>query len=217
MTITKTISNPEITAVPANNAVLPNISWPTYQAMLTDMGDQRSIRLTYYHGVLEILMPLGLHETINYILERIIIALTEELDLCIRGFGSTRLNREDLAVGVEPDCCFYIQNCDRISGREIDLANDPPPDLVVEVDITSPSNRRFAIYRDLGVPEIWKYSVSSIQIYQLQADEYLETEFSLAFPMVSSEILNRFLQQSVNDDNKLIREFRKWIRQQINS
>jgi Uma2 family endonuclease len=218
MTITSIISKPEIAAALANNAVLPNISWQTYQAMLTDMGDQRSIHLAYYHGILEIQMPLGLHETINYILERIVIALTEELDLGIRGFGSTRLNREDLAVGVEPDCCFYIQNSDRITGREIDLENDPPPDLVVEVDITSPSNRRFAIYRDLGVPEIWKYSDSSIRIYKLQGDAYLENDFSLAFPMVSSEILNRFLQQSVsNDDNKLIREFRKWIRQQINS
>jgi Uma2 family endonuclease len=215
MTITSIISKPEIAA--ANNAVLPNIRWQTYQAMLTDMGNQRSIHLAYYHGVLEIQMPLGLHETINYILERIIIALTEELDLGIRGFGSTTLNREDLAVGVEPNCCFYIQNSNRISGREIDLAIDPPPDLVVEVDITSPSNRRFAIYRDLGVPEIWKYSASSIRIYQLQDDEYLEKDFSLAFSMVFSEILNRFLQQSVNDDNKLIREFRKWIRQQINS
>jgi len=214
MPITATISKPEIS--PANNAVLPNISWQTYQAMLKDMGNQRSIHLAYYHGVLEIKMPLGLHETINYILERIIIALTEELDLGIRGFGSTTLSREDLAVGVEPDCCFYIQNSDRISGREIDLANDPPPDLVVEVDITSPSNRRFAIYRDLGVPEIWKYSASNIRIYQLQGNEYLESEFSLAFPMVSREILSRFLQQSAsNDDNKLIREFRAWIRQQI--
>ncbi|ELS31688.1 MULTISPECIES: Uma2 family endonuclease [Pseudanabaena] len=214
MPITATISNLEIS--PANNAVLPNISWQTYQAMLTDMGSQRSIHLAYYHGVLEIKMPLGLHETINYILERIIIALTEELDLGIRGFGSTTLSREDLAVGVEPDCCFYIQNSDRISGREIDLATDPPPDLVVEVDITSPSNRRFAIYRDLGVPEIWKYSASNVRIYQLQANEYLESEFSLAFPMVSCMILNQFLEQSVsNDDNKLIREFRAWIRHQI--
>jgi Uma2 family endonuclease len=217
MTITSIISKPEIAAAPDNNAVLPNISWQTYQAMLTDMGDQRSIHLAYYRGVLEIQMPLGLHETINYILERIVIALTEELDLGIRGFGSTRLNREDLAVGVEPDCCFYIQNCDRISGREIDLAIDPPPDLVVEVDITSPSDRRFAIYRELGVPEIWKYSDSSIRFYKLQADEYLESDFSLAFPIVSSEVLNRFLQSVSNDDNKLIREFKKWIREQINS
>jgi len=211
--MTLIISKPEI--APANHAVLPNISWQTYQAMLADMGDRRSIRLSYDHGVLEIKMPLGLHETVNYILERMIVALTEELNLGIRGFGSTTLSRADLAVGVEPDCCFYIQNSDRMNGRDIDLANDPPPDLVVEVDITSPSKRRFPIYRDLGVPEIWRYSSSRICIYQLQANEYLECEFSLAFPMVSGAILNQFLGQlAANDDNKLIREFRAWIRQQ---
>ncbi len=213
MTTTPIISKPK--TAPASNIFLANISWQTYQAMLTDMGDRRSIRLNYDHGVLEIKMPLGLHETVNYILERMIVALTEELDLGIRGFGSTTLSREDLAVGVEPDCCFYIQNSDRMNGRAIDLANDPPPDLVVEVDITSPSKRRFAIYRDLGVPEIWRYSDSRICIYQLQANEYLECKFSLAFPMISCEILNQFLEQAASsDDNKLIREFRAWIRQQ---
>jgi Uma2 family endonuclease len=202
---------------PNGKAVLTNISWQTYQAMLTDMGSHRSTRLAYHHGVLEIKMPLGLHETINCILERIIITLTEELNLSIRGFGSTTLNREDLGVGVEPDCCFYIQNSDRIRGREINLEIDLPPDLVVEVDITSPSSRRFPIYRDLGVPEIWRYSSSGIGIYKLQENEYLESEFSLSFPMVSHKILDQFLQQTESiDDNKLIREFRVWLRQQIN-
>jgi Uma2 family endonuclease len=218
MTITPLSSKQEITTAFANNAaVLPNISWQTYAAMLADMGDRRTARLAYYHGVLEIRMPLGLHETINYILERIIITLTEEFGMKIRGFGSTTLNREDLAAGAEPDSCFYIQNCDRIRGRKINLKNDPPPDLVVEVDITSPSDRRFLIYRDLGIPEIWRYSATGIKIYKLQSNEYLETEFSIIFPIISGEILDGFLQQPESmDDNELIRGFRAWLRQQIN-
>jgi Uma2 family endonuclease len=180
------------------------------------MGNHRATRLAYYHRVLEIKMPLGLHEIINHILERMIIALTEELDLGIRGFGSTTLNREDLAAGVEPDCCFYIQNCDRISGSELNLVSDPPPDLVVEVDITSPSSRKFSIYRDLGIPEIWQYNASGIRIYKLQANEYMESDFSPTFSIISRDILNQFLEKSVStNDNKLIREFREWIRQQI--
>jgi len=214
MTITSIAPKPEIAA--NSNAVLTNISWQTYETLLAEMGNHRATRLAYYHGDLEIKMPLGLHETINHILERMIIALTEELDLGIRGFGSTTLNREDLAAGVEPDCCFYIQNCDRISGNELNLVSDPPPDLVVEVDITSPSSRRFPIYRDLGVLEIWQYCASGIHIYKLQANEYIESEFSPTFLIISRDILNHFLEKSVStNDNKLIREFREWIREQL--
>lgn len=215
MTIAPLFYKQEIAPASASRAILQNISWQTYQALLTDMGGDRSTRLAYHHGVLEIRRLLGLHETINYILERLIIALTEELGLSIRGFGSTTLNREDLAAGAEPDCCFYIQNANRIRGREINLETDPPPDLVVEVD--SPSNRRLPIYRDLGVPEIWRYSSAGMQIYKLQANEYLENEFSFAFPMISGKVIAQFLQQPESmDDNKLIREFRVWLRQQIN-
>lgn len=214
MTITSIAPKPEIAA--NSNAVLTNISWRTYETLLAEMGNHRATRLAYYHGDLEIKMPLGFHETINHILERMIIALTEELDLGIRGFGSTTLNREDLAAGVEPDCCFYIQNCDRISGNELNLVSDPPPDLVVEVDITSPSSRRFPIYRDLGVPEIWQYNASGIHIYKLQANEYIESEFSPTFLIISRDILNHFLEKSVStNDNKLIRKFREWIREQL--
>jgi hypothetical protein len=54
MTITPLSSKQEILTEFANNAaVLPNISWQTYEAMLADMGDHRTARLAYYHGVLE--------------------------------------------------------------------------------------------------------------------------------------------------------------------
>ncbi len=213
MTITP-ISNPqEIATAPASNAVLSNVSWQTYQALLADMSDHRSARLAYDRGTLEIKMPLEFHEAINRILERIIVALTEELGLGIKSFGSTTFNRQDLEVGVEPDSCFYIQNADRIRRFQIDVDNDPAPDLVVEVDIHSSSSRRFHIYAQLGVPEIWRYSRAGVKIYNLQAGEYVEQEYSCTFPMISGAILDRLLQQSESmDDNMLISEFRVWLR-----
>ncbi len=99
--------------------VLHNISWQTYQAMLTDMGDHRAARLAYDHGTLEIIMPSDLHEFIKHLLERIVVALTEELNLKVRGVGSVTLDREDLEKGVEPDSGFYIQNASQIRGRRL--------------------------------------------------------------------------------------------------
>jgi Uma2 family endonuclease len=196
------------------NALLQNISWQTYQSLLADMGDHRSNRLAYDRGILEIKMPLEFHEAINRLLERLIITLTEELELEIKSFGSTTFNRKDLEVGVEPDSCFYIQNAHLVRRFAIDIEKDPPPDLVVEVDVHSSSSRRLNIYKQLGVPEIWRYTKTGMKIYSLQDAEYRECEYSLIFSFISGETLDRFLKLSNSiDDNKLIREFRVWLRQ----
>jgi Uma2 family endonuclease len=217
MVITSIAPKPEIATVANRNAVLTNISWQTYQALLADIGDHRATLLTYDRGTLEIKMPLELHEAINRILERIIVALTEELRLDIKSFGSTTFNRQDLQVGIEPDSCFYIQNAHLIRRFQIDLEIDPPPDLVVEVDIHSSSTRRLPIYQKLGVPELWQYSRMGIKIYHLQVDKdkYTEQQHSSTFPMISGEVLEDLLVKSETmGENQLIREFKQWIQQQ---
>jgi Uma2 family endonuclease len=196
---------------------LNNISWQTYQAMLTDMGDHRAARLAYDRGALEITMPSDLHEFIKRLLERIVTTLTEELNLKVRSVGSVILDREDLQKGGEPDSGFYIQNASQICGRTLDLVNNPPPDLVIEVDITSSSTRRLKIYQSLQVPEIWRCTAHTLEIKHLQNGEYMDCEFSVAFPMVSPVDLLRFLEEGkdTDDDNTVIRSLRSWIQTQL--
>ena len=138
--------------------VLSNISWQTYQAMLEDMGDHRATRLSYNQGILTLKMPSKLHEIINRLLARIVKTLTEELGLEVVDVGSTTLEREDLEKGAEPDMRFYLQNASQLEGLDPKIPEHLPPDLVIEVDITSPSTQRMEIYESLGVPEVWRYT-----------------------------------------------------------
>ncbi|BBC23883.1 Uma2 family endonuclease [Pseudanabaena sp. ABRG5-3] len=194
------------------NVVLSNISWQTYQAMLADIGDRSSVRLVYDRGVLEIRMPSDFHEAINRLLARIVGVLAEELDLPLKEFGSVTLNRSDIQKGAEPDSSFYIQNADRISGNRIDISVDPPPDLIIEVDITNSSARSLAVYQQLGIPEIWRYTKDNVKILQLQDGNYLECEFSAIFVMMSGEILGNFLQMSLTENStSIVRAVRKWL------
>jgi Uma2 family endonuclease len=216
MTVTPIQGSPkEIT----QRITLHNVSWQTYKSLLADLGDRRASRLAYDQGVLEITMPSDLHEISKHLLERIVITLTEELNLRVRGVGSVTLDREDLQKGAEPDAGFYIQNARRIRGRRIDLSTDPPPDLVIEVDITSPSTQRQHIYKRLGIPEVWLCTQSGVQIFQLQNEEYAFCEYSLAFPILTAAAINHFLQQgeTMEDDNAMIRELRIWVREQLQS
>lgn len=194
------------------DVVLPNISWQTYQAIVDDIGDRSSVRLVYDLGVLEIRMPSDIHEAINRLLARIVGVLAEQLDLPLKEFGSVTLNRGDIKKGAEPDSSFYIQNADRIRGNRIDISIDPPPDLIIEVDITNSSTRSFAVYQQLGIPEVWRFANGSVKIFQLQDRDYIECEFSAIFTMISGDILGRFLQMSATENStSIVRAVRKWL------
>ncbi|MEM8640017.1 MAG: Uma2 family endonuclease [Cyanobacteria bacterium P01_G01_bin.54] len=214
------LANPDPQSQPTQHMVLPHVSWSTYQALLTDLGDGRSTRLVYDRGILEIIMSSNIHEINKHLFERIIAALTEEFELPIRGVGSVTFDREDLQKGAEPDAGFYIQNAAQVRGKKIDLAIDPPPDLIIEVDIHSSSSRRFKIYQDLGVAEVWRATQTAIQFYQLvtegSASEYVRCDHSPTFPLVTVDIVGQWLEQAATeqDDNAMVRALRHWVRAQ---
>ena len=199
-----------------DRVVLQNISWQSYQSLIRDFAQEPAIRLTYDHGTLEIRMPLDPHETFKKLIGRLIEAATEELDLEIRSLGSRTCDREDLASGLEPDQCYYIQNEPQVRGIEqIDLTQLPPPDLAVEIDITSSSLNRFAIYKALGVPEIWRYDGSRLEIHVLQDDEYVNQSNSRALTLLTAADILRFLtSHQTLGENALVKQFRQWIRAQ---
>lgn len=197
-----------------DRVLLQDISWQTYQSLVQDFENQPALRLTYDRGLLEIRMPLDPHETYKKLLGRLVEALTEELGIEIRSLGSRTCDREDLARGLEPDQCYYIQNEALVWNKEqIDLTQDPPPDLAIEIDITSSSIDRLAIYANLQVPEVWRYDGQTLTIYQLQDQQYQVCDRSKAFPLITREAIERFLaQRQTTKENALVRSFREWVR-----
>ena len=208
---------------PPDRVILRNISWQTYQSLIKDFEAEPAIRLTYDRATVEIRMPLDPHQTYKKLIGRFIEAATEELDLEIRSLGSRTCDREDVARGLEPDQCYYIQHEALVRDVEqIDLAQFPPPDLAVEVDITSSSLDRFSLYTDLGIPEIWRYDGQSLTIYYLQDGKYEMRDCSVALPLLKADNITRFLALrfsknetlSTVSENTLVKQFRQWIRSQ---
>jgi Uma2 family endonuclease len=196
---------------------LVNIRWPTYLAILEDLGEHRG-RVTYDQGEFEIVSPSKRHEHSKRLLGRLIETFTEELGIKIQSVSSTTLNREDLGRGVDADECYYVANEPAVRGREeIDLARDPPPDLAVEVEISRRTLRRIDIYAVLGIPEVWRYDGQSLRVSQLQADgQYLETGRSAAFPTLPIPEVERFLAERDRlDETELVRSFRRWVRENL--
>jgi Uma2 family endonuclease len=206
------------TAPTSHRVILPNISWETFEAILTEMGDNRVTRVAYDGKILEIMTPLMPHEHNKRLLEKLIDTLAEELSLNIKSIGSTTCKRKDIKRGVEPDSGFYIANEPLMRGKQtLDLTVDPPPDLVIEVDYTSSSLDRLPIYKALGVPEVWRYDEPTMLIYQLSQGEYIPCNDSPTFsnlPLTTQ--IPDFLIASLNiGEIAMIREFRTWIKQQL--
>lgn len=197
--------------------VLHNISWQTFEALLKETGEDRGSRFAYDCGTLEIMTPFFEHENPKSNFGNFIVALAEELEIEIKSAGSTTLKRRIANRGIEPDNCYYIQNEPAVRGRqELDLETDPPPDLAIEIDITSSSVNKFRIYSTLGLPELWRYNGRVLKFYQLIEGEYVECEFSMAFPIVSVAEMSRFIEQSKTmGEMALLKSFRGWVKEKI--
>jgi Uma2 family endonuclease len=198
---------------PSSTLLLHEVSWAEYEALLALLPDNPYFRLNYDRGTLQIMAPSPRHERLKSFFGHLLAVLTEALDLNLVGLGSTTFRRADLARGLEPDDCYYIQRAAWAAGRDvIDLTTDPPPDLVVEVDITHPSLDKFPIYAGLRVPEIWRYDGDTLQFFRLRGEQYTQTPASDLFPWVPAEVLADFVQQgAAHGIIPMIRAFRSWV------
>lgn len=181
---------------------------------MEELGEHRAKRIAYDQGMLEIMVPLPEHEYFTSSIGNLIQDLAEELGIEYECFGSTTWKKQEKMAGAEPDECFYIKSLPAILGRlDIDLNQDPPPDLVLEVDMTSKSLNRLRIYSRLGVPEVWRYDLGQLWLYQLVNEEYVETEISLAFPEFPLKRIPANVKQNpVTGRTALRRRFREWVK-----
>jgi len=200
---------------PAEMIHLSGISWQTYESLLEELSDRR-LRLTYNRGTLEIMAPSPEHEFSKTLMGRFVETLAEELEIQIYPLGSTTLKRPELS-GAEPDECFYIRRIGAVRGKKrLDLNEDPAPDLVVEIDVTSSSQNRLQVYADLGVAEVWIYDGNSLVVKQLQNGAYITSQTSQFFPNLLISDIAGFLQQAETMDYlELVKTFRNWVRSRI--
>ncbi|BAC89225.1 Uma2 family endonuclease [Gloeobacter violaceus] len=211
-----TLQLKQVQVQPGQRLVLEEVSWQQFEDILEELGDHRGSRLTYSDGTLEIRMPLPEHEKNKVILGDLVKVLLDELEIDYVSFGSTTFKRRDLAKGFEPDDCFYIRNFAAMVGKQcLDLGRDPPPELSIEVDVTS--RTQLDVYRALGVPELWRLEAGRLRIDVLREGEYIEVEQSPTFPdLPLKENLSRFLAMAQSEGPRLaLKAFRQWVRGQI--
>lgn len=196
--------------------VLLHVPWQNYLTISDALPDWPNLRITYDRGGLQFMTLSPEHERAKYCLGRLLETLAEEFGMQLAPYGSMTFRRADLERALEPDQCYWIAHEAQMRGmRHWDPATHPPPDLVIEVEISRSVLDRIGIYAALGVPEIWRYDGEALRVEILQSDRtYQPVEHSPTFPSVPLEEFVRFLQpQEGVSYLDIIRSFREWVRQ----
>lgn len=210
------LTEPKVQVVIEEHVVLHDISWRFYEQLMKKYEDSSAPRFAYDQGELEIYMPSQKHEKKAEFLGDIVKAISEEREMESLSIRSTTFKKSSVKKGVEPDGCFYLQSYDKVFGMDkIDLEKYPP-DLVVEVDIFSPSINRFPIYAVFKIPEIWRYQKDEVKFFIFDGKEYAESDESIALPKVTSELLTKFLADSETMKRSAwLKNLRNWASQEF--
>lgn len=184
----------EMTTIASEQRILlRNVSWDAYVS-LAQNSDRAGRLITYDQGLMEIMSPSKMHESDKSMLGRMVEMFSLERDIDIASSASTTFQRSDLQRAFEADESYYIQNELLIrEKRELDLAIDPPPDLVIEIEATRSAISKLPLLAAMGVPEVWRYDGKTIWIGRREGDRYLaidQSEVLDGFPVrLAEEIL----------------------------
>ncbi|NEP78573.1 MAG: Uma2 family endonuclease [Okeania sp. SIO3B3] len=160
---------------------IPNINWQEFELILQELGEKPAAKIAYSNNTLRIIVPLPEHEISKDLISDIIKILLKKTGQKYQSFASTTFKKEGVA-GVEPDASFYIQNYQKIIGIRRLQSDDPPPDLAIEIELTSKTT--IDAYEGLAVPEVWIYDDGKLTIYLLRNRKYFLSNISAIFPEI---------------------------------
>jgi Uma2 family endonuclease len=197
------------------SVVLHNISWNSYKTISDALQNETPAHFTFDRGRLEIMALSLKHENLKKILAMLFERLSEFLEIEIFAGGSTTFQREDLDRGFEPDECYYIRNAELMRGQEsVNLEFDPPPDLIIEIDVKHSSLNRMSIFAAIGVPEVWRYDGERLEIYLLKGSGYIETGASAVLSNASVGKLTDLIETGKNSTrNDFLNEIRNYSKE----
>jgi Uma2 family endonuclease len=210
------VSVERIQVQPGSRVLLEAVNWQHFEEILVALGDRRNTRIAYSEGTLEIMAPLPEHETDKVLLGDLVKILLDAFDRDWISLGSTTFKQELMRAGIEPDDCFYIQNAGRMVGKKrLDLSLDPPPDLAIEIDVTSKT--QISAYLALQVPELWCYSGGKLAIHVYQNGQYVAVQDSPTLPGLDLQtLLPQYLARADQQVmSEVRRAFRDWVRSQL--
>jgi Uma2 family endonuclease len=208
-----------IKRMPADCVLIQHgVSWNDYEDLLLAVGEAPGLHISFDEGTLQIMSPSSKHEHYALLIERLVDRISIRQRLKVLFYGSTTIKKQSEQKGAEPDACFYVQNADAVGTTEqINFDIDPPPDVVLAIDIHHESTSKLPIYAALGVRELWRFDGQSLTIYHLRDGQYVVSDASQALPILTGAVLTGFLARSPKEDQyDIVLAFEEWLQRAAN-
>jgi Uma2 family endonuclease len=193
-------------AITEKRITLPDVTWGKLETLLADLGNQRSTRITYYQGKLEMLEPQPQHDRITRLIDSLLLVLADVAGDDLFSLGSQLLLQPEMGIAIQPDACYYLAQRVQTDNRaELDLSQVAPPDLAIDVPLGEASSKRLGLLAGLGVPEVWQYVTSlneaevlqgELTLLELVGDCYQPTDCSLMYEQLNRDRVVEFITQS---------------------
>jgi Uma2 family endonuclease len=204
-----------IDRMPADSVLIQHgVSWNDYEELIQAVGEAPGLHISFDEGTLQIMSPSSKHEHYAILIGRLVDRVSMHERVKVLFYGSTTIRKRSEQKGAEPDACFYVQTANVVGTKdEIDFETDPPPDIVVEIDIHHESISKFPIYAAFGVPELWRYEGEMLTIYHLRDEKYVPADVSQALPILTSAVLTEFLGRIPKEDQyDIVLAFEEWLK-----
>ena len=191
------------------------VPWDVYETLVETLGDDSHIRLAYDGELLEIMSPGTPHDFLASLIGDMIASVRDEWQVEITSYRTATFKSDKSERGFEGDQAYYIGEIkNRIQDVwRVDISIDPPPDLVVELDITHKSTDKFPTFAKLGIPEVWHYTPKAFQWHALEGGAYVPIATSrmiAGLPLI--ELTKRVEVARPGENLAFFAKWRHWLR-----
>lgn len=205
------VISPEEIKLPAGSVIRLPGTWQDYCQLRDSRGDKSIPRIKFRNSEILLMSPLPKHGREANILADIVKVLLDSQNRNYEAFTPITMDLPE-ERGIEPDYCFYIDNWQTAVGKDrIDWRNNPPPDLVIEIDVTSYT--AVEDYLPYKVPEVWLFRKTGLQIHALETGGYQQQLLSRYFPNLDlPKLVEGVFQMALEQGMGMaIREFRRTL------
>jgi Uma2 family endonuclease len=194
--------------------VVNDFSWDDYELLIEDLDGRHNPRLSYDCGRLEVVSTSPRHDAYDRMIDAFVWAFSEAHGTALQAYGQATWKLKSAGKGAEGDCCYYVQNARKVIGKdEIPLESNPPPDIIVEIDLTTDSTRKLRIYAGLGVPEVWIFDGKAFHFYELVVGKYKHIPASKCLPGLTGPLMLEGLAiAKTHGQTEALKAFRRLIR-----
>jgi len=201
-------------AAPLQHFVFEDVPWDFYERTLVQLERAgQHARVTYDQGRMEIMTVTAWHENIKTAAARLLEHYSFVMDIPIKGLGNLTCRRKDLKKGLEPDECYYIRTKPLVNEKGfLDLVKGPPPDLVIEVEVTRSDIPKQPIYQALRVPELWRLREDRLTVLRFDGKTHVPIPKSVHFPKLDMNEFFTFIKRAIEDQHEAIKAFDRWLR-----